>query len=271
MGMFIGDQAITMAYLGDLPIGTGKTISNDYVTDGLRNYWDAQYTSSYTAVSGQWIDLISGSIGDLVGNTPEYYITSSVPYYYIASETGKYFELYPSASYYSGSTQPFTWLSWVYFDFFDNNQIMGIGGGTTLPYKDIQVSSRVSGSKTFIAVDNNLENPPSGFASDRYTSSLETTAGTWYQVGFSWPNDGDTTLQGVNLFLNLLTDTPNTGSNPMSINDGLSSRVDLAEYSLTPASDHMNGRFAITMMYNRCLTHDEVKQNFDAFKSRFGY
>lgn len=265
MGMFIGDQEITMAYLGDLPIGTTNQV--DYVKSGLFNYWDAEYTDTVStppAINGTWTDLIQGTDATLLN--PVYYETGSSPYYFYINEfNNNQIVLYESASLFQGQN-PITWLSWIYVtgSSADYNQIMQLGGyAANSPSGSINIGTWPSASQQIIGIN-------SGQYQEYFSTGSIVSNNQWYLVGFSWPNNSDYTLQGVNIFLNDQMDTPNTGSINITIPGDPNSNVTIGEF-IVSTPDKLNGRVAISMIYDRLLTHDEVKQNFDYFKGRFGY
>jgi hypothetical protein len=61
-----------------------------------------------------------------------------------------------------------------------------------------------------------------------------------------------------------------SGAAPTPINTGTASSATIGEYNVYQPYSQFLGRIAISLMYNRVLTAAEVKQNFNAYRGRFG-
>jgi hypothetical protein len=92
-----------------------------------------------------------------------------------------------------------------------------------------------------------------------YTPPVSTTLNTWQQIIFTYDGSGLAIYSnGVSGGSNAFSGTPNSGGAGIRI----ARRWDLEEY--------ISGNIAATRVYNRALSAQEVLQNYNAQKSRFG-
>jgi hypothetical protein len=75
--------------------------------------------------------------------------------------------------------------------------------------------------------------------------------------------EGNNTTGGYKAYLNgVLYGNANTGTWSTTANLSLGGRTD--------AGQHLNGNISQVYIYNRALTPDEIQQNYNATKARFG-
>lgn len=98
------------------------------------------------------------------------------------------------------------------------------------------------------------------------STAFSMTLNTWYQIVYVWTNSGGTkTLQ---TFIN--------GSSIGTVNHSFSSVLNssnnlfLGSYNGGEYSQYFNGRIGITRLYNLALTSNEVLQNYNTDKSKYG-
>ena len=120
MGIFIGDQAITMAYLGDLPIATNKTFLSEGLITGSSIYFNTALPESYPG-TGNYIYSADGN--NITGSNPSgptldsfwdsngYFLFDQDDAYQITAniDTPKFVDMFST----SGS---FTWDYWATID-----------------------------------------------------------------------------------------------------------------------------------------------------------
>jgi len=95
-------------------------------------------------------------------------------------------------------------------------------------------------------------------------SSQSLVANQWYYVGFV--RSGSTSNWNLNIYINGTSDsTTNTSVNPNATNAGTS--IGRAGDVL---SQYFSGRISNVQMYNKALSAQEVSQNFNALRGRFG-
>jgi hypothetical protein len=98
------------------------------------------------------------------------------------------------------------------------------------------------------------------------TSNLTLLTNTWYNICLIYNN----TLGTGTIYINGSFDSINTKSSGIFTSQG-NTPFQIGRFgSLTSAVQHYNGSVSTTQMYNRILTSDEILQNYNNTKSRFG-
>lgn len=240
----IGNVVFNKMYLGDKPVYLSIEDGQEtYPKSGLLNYFNAN------------IEATTSSWGDTLTNTGSIFSTASI----------RYVQDLPSSSYYdflSASIQSM---------YFGRAPLPSIESRTVL----LWINPKKVGLDDYLQVvqyigmapsQNNAILIQSGGLAYRTTvgglisapatqgSFPSMSADTWYQVGYVYDNTNPTT---ITLFQNDMT----------------SSILGNAEYSQNlyweigelSNTGRYSGSVAIQMIYNRALSHDEIKQSYDYF------
>jgi hypothetical protein len=209
------------------------------VTDGLVLNLDAGNSASYPGSGTTWTDLSgNGNNGTLFG-TPSF--TASPGYFDITSDS-----TYVRLGSYVHRTNDFTYSMWVRFDAFDYDTLFENGSWTDTLLFRVQ-------SRTSIAVY--IESALRG------TFTWNPSTGIWYNVVYT--RSGSTNTLYVNG-----TQSGSTFTNQTDIN--IANAYTFLMRSQHATNQFTNGQMSQYSMYNRALTAQEVQQNYNALKSRFG-
>ena len=225
-----------------------------FVTSGLILNYDISNSSSYPG-SGTTITDLQGNSNATTFNSPTY--TSSGGAYLTFDGINEYFTTNTALGSKLNPANSSTIISifvWVYP--MDNGVIVQEIGQTTpnTGWHDSQIEM-VSGTLRFSV----WNNQPSGFA-----SSISTPLNNWYYVGFTY--DG-TNLRGyVNGSLSVTSGTISRST------PGANLYYAIAHADNTNLGDgsFANMRFGGMQVYNTALSTNDVLNNYNASKSRFG-
>jgi hypothetical protein len=213
------------------------------VTDGLVLYLDAANPNSYVSGSTTWRDISRGGNNGTLVNGPTFNSANGGSIVFDGTNDYTTLSSYPVPD-------NFSYSIWV-----KNN-----GGGRAIVmsnganYLDINFGSTIMFSLIF-------SNGSGGFVQNLITSAFGVIAslGVWAHYSFTYNR------QQAKLYLN--------GS------EVASSNYTLAPYNLTTSftigqydggSFNLNGNISIVQLYNRALSATEVRQNYNATKTRFG-
>lgn len=212
------------------------------VTSGLTMWLDANNPASYPGSGATWTDLSGNGADQTLVGAPTY-----------NAGTPSYFTFDGISQYSTGSTPfvlpPNTYTKMVWFQITlgaDNNLISSNTGGHYMFF---------SGSSTLWAGNANVTPYVPGFG-----SSTSFNADTWYcaTVVFS---DPQISLY-VNGVLNQFDPTYSAGGH------GGDGSTNLACFN--PGGNLLNGKIAEVYCYANALTAQQVLQNFNATRSRYG-
>jgi len=211
------------------------------ITDGLIVYLDANTSSGST-----WTDLSGNNNNFTLVNSPTY-------------NSGGWFDFNGSSQYATISNlglSDHTIEGWINFDLAtvgsgtDNTPIFGNWGGGSTKY----LSIIQNGSVLDFRIDDGV-NSFSGVGSD-----FNFNTNQWYYVALTYNSNGETKS-----FVNgSLHGTNNYTSN--IVFDSLPQNIAYQNEN----NFYFNGQVAIHRIYNRSLTDNEIQENFDIEKSRFG-
>lgn len=146
--------------------------------------------------------------------------------------------------------QNFTYECWVLHTVISG--FVFLGQGTTTPSNGLHIWFRDTNNLRF-----------GMYSNDTDALSLTTSTGIWYHYCFTYNHT--TFLKQIYRNGTQLTGTPQqtqiqyTGTGTVRIGASYSS-----------GGDYANGRIASSKLYNRVLTQQEIQQNFDALRQRFG-
>jgi hypothetical protein len=208
-------------------------------TDGLVLYLDAANTRSYVSGSTTWTDLGRNGNNVTLVNSPTYTSTS-------------YFTFNGTTQYATGTTTnvvPSTTYSkqiWFYLNAIADNNL---------------ISSDVGGHYMFFGSTNRLYAGNYNWAGFPYNlqSTTTFTTGIWYNAAITF-----NTTDGMILYVNGVLNATYTAVKTAHNGNGA---TNIASYG---TGNLLNGRISSAMIYNRTITATEVRQNYNATKTRFG-
>jgi len=226
------------------------------ITDGLVLYLDAANTRSYPGSGTTWSDLSRGGNTGTLTNGPtfnsgnggsivfdgsnDYVVTSNN--ININSNNSRSIDIWFQVS---NSTSRHVLCSWGGFSTnglcnLEINQI--IGASTNYPY--------------FVGFDN-----------DAYVAQT-IPVNTWTNLTLTYNGGNINSINGINLYINGILKTSLFPNGNTTLNTP-NSKVYLG-YEGANNRNPMNGRISICKIYNRALSATEIRQNYNATKTRFG-
>jgi hypothetical protein len=235
----LSNQEILQNYQAMLP----RFLNKNIVTNGLIEYLDAGYLGSYPTSGNTWYNVagVSGGTGTLTngptydsGNGGSIVFDGVDDYLSLNSVTVNTSGFTIDMWIYMSSPQPVYVNNWVYW-YYDNNVEIGIFG---------------SGGTGFQFKDNGIAGNPTLQVSNCTNKWINITLGCANFTPFMYNNGVSvgTTTNFRNMDINL---------------------INLFRSQLLTGRN-MVGKQAILGIYNRALTQDEITQNYNAQKSRFG-
>jgi len=226
-----------------------STVSANIITDGLVLYLDAANTKSYVSGSTTWNDISGFQNNGILTNGPTFNTGSGGSI--VFDGVDDYVETINNINI-SGS-QARTFESWVYITQNANKNIMGMGSGTNGTLFD--TITWFSGG--YLRVIGHYYG--AGFDTISTLPARNTlNINAWNQVTHTY--DGTTIAIYTNgVFSNSGNFTLNTLNTKATIGAG-----NFSGYNF------LNGRAASFRIYNRALSVDEVLQNYNATKTRYG-
>jgi hypothetical protein len=225
------------------------------ISNNVRCYYDADIYSSYIGSGTSLIDLSGGGYTATINNAPTF--VSPEPKAFILN--GSTQDITLPSNFNNGITSG-TWEFWV-----NCASLPATSGGIQQLYiQEACVWLAIYNISGVIFFGSDLNNGSGWFDGNggwntgaRTTSTL--SANTWYHVTYSW--DGST----IRIYLNgNLESTTSTGS------------VNILGAGSTPRSigsrsgSYFNGKFSMFRNYNISLTTNQVLQNYNATKFKFG-
>lgn len=213
---------------------------NTIVTDNLLLYLDASNASSYPGSGNIWYDLQPPTNNLTLYNNPVF--TSAAPSYFTFNGTNQYGggsgNVVPSTAY--------TKCVWFYLNATaDNNLVSSDTGGHFMYF---------AGTSTLYCGHANWPN----YAA--FPSSTSFSNGQWYFVVLTF-----NTTDGMKLYVNGTLNNTYTANKTAHGGNG---STNIACFGL--GGNLLNGRIAQVMTYDKALTSQEVLQNYNSQKSRFG-
>ena len=231
-------------------------MSNRYgpriVTDGLVLCLDAADRNSYPGTGTSWGDLSGNGNNATLANTPSYYFANKGFFGFDGTNEKAY-----TSTTIAPATGDFT-ACFAY-------QLTGTGGRgglferkQTNPYNGWSFGQGGSGSWSF-----NVSGT-SNFSNFIKASFTYPTTYTWY-VDCGVYENGNT----VTIYRNGLYVDSTTGSSQGDLSSQ-GTIVPLRVASRDDSSIYLPSRVAYVMIYNKALSSDEILQNYNATKGRFG-
>jgi len=237
---------------------SGKVLYS-IVQDGLILRLDAANTKSYVSGSTIWNDLTSNQKNGLLVNGPGFNSNNLGSITFDASNDhvnlGQNFNF---------TTEDFTISYWVYF-----NGFVAGGGPSQGPILIYKGPFQVSGFYDQVPYTTGSTAAGISFLTNNLGSTNITTAAyslsssTWYNI--SYTRSGTS----VRIYINGVDSTSSLGTHTIT-----SSTKDfyLMRYSNQSGSANLysNGRLSNVLIYNKQLTANEILQNYNALKIRYG-
>jgi hypothetical protein len=231
---------------------TDKVVLNrDYegiVTDGLVLNLDAGFTPSYPRSGTTWSDVsLSGNNGTLT-NGPTFNSDNGGSIVFDGSND---YVIVSNLTSYNGNQG--TLCSWVYPNSGNNNDYVIALGEV----------GQTGKSRAIGTYSNRWWLVGYGSSNEDWLTNFTTTANQWAYVTYTWDN---TTNIGISVN-GVFDSTTRSGLNPVA---GTQLRVGAPAWTNLGTYGFWNGRIPVAQVYNRALSADEILQNYNAQKGRFG-
>lgn len=226
------------------------------ITNGLVLALDANSTESYPGSGTNWIDLSGNGNNATLVNAPTY---GSGTFTFDGSTS--YLSV-PSTAY-SGGTNPFTFSHWFNFSSMSGNWNYPSQKGLSL------VNNSVTGGLEYV-----LQNTANATTTANYIYMGRYGGGTTGSLGISvtinantWYNITSTSTGSAQVvYLNgVQIGTGNVSTSFVSGTNYIAASPNGGNWS-----SYMNGKMSAVSFYNRVLSAEEVTQNFNAIRGRYG-
>jgi hypothetical protein len=217
------------------------------VTNGLVLYWDGANTQSYTSGSLNWNDISkNGYNGLLIGSSS-----------FSSFGGGSYQSGHPTARITSSlQTLPSSSTFEFWINRYINANTYNMIGGMYLPY----FSFFTNGTLLF-------SNRIGGAQQNTFTTSTFQN-NTWYQVAFITEYTSSNNTTTANIYVNgTLSRSVNYSGSQQSPSD---QKFTVGSWQSNITDFPLSGSIALTKVYNRALSAQEILQNYNATKGRFG-
>jgi hypothetical protein len=234
------------------------------ITDGLAFYVDAGDTDSYPGSGTTWTDISTNSNNGTLTNGPTF--DSGDGGSIVFDGTDDYVGLgsvdSSNALSLAGTTGQ-TWEAWINVDG-TGDQYQRIidksneGGGTNGYVLSLDVNS--NSGRILAKINNNTGDMPNGV----YGENMYTT-GNWAHICVTRKND--TADTGWNFYSNAVVKLSRSTVNLTVPTTTTNAKIGTWNHT---TSREFNGKIAVVRLYNRDLSADEVLQNYNAEKSRYG-
>jgi hypothetical protein len=228
--------------------------SSNIITDGLVLHLDAGNTSSYPGTGTDWFDLTSNNNDGVLINGPTFDSGNGGSISF--DGVNDYVELNRSVDYDFNQNNSFTISGWFNINFATSNAAYLGKWGTNS-----------NGSGSYLLWAGGGGNQKLRFSVGNNNSTAASTPTANYNIGvWNFFCGVYTSKSKLELFLNdtKVGETIYTGNinNPNNVN----LRLSKADYG----TSQFGGENGSVMLYNRALTEQEILQNYNATKGRFG-
>lgn len=244
------------------------------VTDGLVLYLDAANTRSYTSGSTLWNDLTINGINGTLINNPQYSSQNMGIFIFNgANDCVRMGNILNNVL--AGTNNRFTLCSWVYRTGTTTQGILiGKNADSNLSVNERQVQFSYRNDKFDLVITSKPDN--TGWT--RVVTTTPTfTLNKWYYACCTYDGsintnngldrvkiyvDGQNTPSSLTVSSGTLTNTIDGSNAQLSINAMVNSSGNIF--------GSVNSRNNIVKIYNRVLSQQEITQNFNALRGRFG-
>jgi hypothetical protein len=235
--------------------GSFDEVTGMIATNGLLAYYDAGKAASQPATGADWLDISNNRINATPSGTPTY-------------NTAGYFtfDRVSSHRYLTTALNPTTWAEpWTIEVWMYTPTGAVWGNGVNRSHHISKGSTAGTWGVIRATNDNTMATWVRGAAEQAETSWVTLARDRWHQFVGTWDgvNTVSSYLNGEFVASSTITPTgaPDTGS--LVIGGGT------ATVSGSPGT-YYEGNIAAVMLYNRALSLDEVTNNFEALRDRFG-
>lgn len=237
----------------------GLSHSPTLVMDGLVFSIDAGNSRCYSGSGNTAFGLVGGIDGTLINGVG---FTSSNNGSFIFDGTNDYISVSSSPTTFSYNRSSFTVGGWTYMTSLPTIYYGVIlskwntGGGNDNEF----ILNTDDGNKFLFAVDFDDSLNPNSQSNDLVLSNTTIIANTWYYVVATFDNGL------IKIYVNGTLENSAT-SLYTSVKTNTNSSLDIGRFGTTFYS---TGRRGVVSMYNRALSAQEIKQNYNATKKRYG-
>ena len=219
------------------------------VKSGLVLWLDAGRLTSYSTTGTTWSDLTINFYNATLINGPSFstaeYGGGSIKFVRASSTYASVYRV-PDSLWTGGSWSVSSWVYFTSVNIGPDNAIVGHGAGSV--NNGMHLGER-SGKSYFGLYGNDI------------TGAISLSAGVWYNLVFTYNNSSYL----KQIYVNSVFDTSG-GSVGYG---GTGTNTELGRYPWA-TSYLLNGNIAVIGFYNKVLSADEILQNFNADRSRFG-
>lgn len=224
------------------------------VTDGLVLYLDAANTKSYVSGSTTWNDISRTGANGTLTNGPTF--NSSNGGSIVFDGSNDFVNCGASDAY--NPVNSITVGCWVYFNSLNRREIfIGKGNGVNATTNQYWIEKQLD--NTFLLLISTLT--PSPFETRLILSNFTIQNNQWYNICLTY--DRQTFKGYINGIQHPSTTSVTNALHTTSFNLGVGRLGDLGGI-------YLSGRVSNACLYNRALTAQEVLQNYNSTKSRFG-
>ena len=247
--------------------GLGGQINNNIQTDGLIGYWDPAYKKSYPRTETTWFDLAGSNNGTLT-NSPSF-----------INSNGGYFD-------FDGSNDYVT---------FGDDDAFSFGDGSNDSAFSVDAWINMDDATNFVVLVKGAYNDTGEFhfrgnSSDKLhlvvydgvayqaqlPDALTSYEGQWINVTATYNGVGGSSANaGIKFYINSVVQSTAaaTGGGTYTAMENGSGALETGRFSTNQGGSYTysNGKIGPVQIYNRALSVEEVKQNYNAQKERFGY
>lgn len=228
-----------------------------FIVNGLVVNYDMANSRSYVGSGITVNNLIQSSFGATLSNGPTY-SSSNAGYLTFASASSQ-FGTFPNLG---RTLTNFTLEAWFYLNSLPaSNTVQTFITQRFTGVNQINFSLGFNGTRLTGSYDGKING---GFwnGSWRLTTGFTPSINTWYQSVATY--DGTTIIQYTN---GVSIDSYDPGVGNRTVTNGAAGNYLMRRWD---DPNFIDGRLAIARIYDRALSADEVKKNYDASKSRFG-
>ena len=226
----------------------------DIVEDGLVLCLDAACKRSYPRSGTSWKDLVGSNNATLTnGPTFDSEAGGCILFDKIDDRVDTNVEIQ------FDNTDPFTLAAWIKTEDADNNQIIN---NENASYRGYQLAIDAN-NLLFLFFRNTVSTNYMGIkCSDDFLGYIN----TWTYVAGT--HDGSSSVSGLKIYINGVEQSITTISDTLNATT-ISNETTYIGYRRPSTQGPFDGKIAVAQIYNKALTANEVRQNYNATRGRF--